>query len=718
MTNAEIEKKVEELLSQMTLEEKIGQMNQAGMPPEERADTKELYEKLKRGEIGSFIMAATATAGNDDTEIIPDDIFAKLQQKAVNESRLGIPVIFGRDVIHGHHTVLPIPLGIAAAFNPEQVRLCYRDIAAEAAREGVHWSFSPMLDVSRDPRWGRCVESPGEDPYVGMKMAQAVVEGFQGDDLSKPDCIAACCKHYIGYGASEGGRDYHKAEISDYTLRNYYLKAFKAAVDSGVQTVMNSFNEIGGQPTASSHYLLTEVLRDELGFDGYVISDWNAVSQLIEQGVAKDRKDAARLAINAGLDMDMVDDCYADYGVELVKEGKIKMEVIDESVRRILRVKLRLGLFENPYVPRYKVDLEKHAENARALADETLVLLKNEKNVLPLGRSAKVALIGPLVNENRTLLGTWTLDGNPDDVVKIPDAFLSHLNEDGKLICPSTAMQDDQLSYIPQADVVVLCLGESIRSNGEANSLAKIEVPEEQITLAKRAKVYGKPVIAVMCFGRPVAMTELEPYCDAIVYAWHPGTQAGNAITDVLFGDVNPSGKLPMTMPRCTGQIPIYYNAPSSGRTVNGYYGEEGNYLDCQGTPMYPFGYGLTYTEFQLKDIAISDASISVSELKNGKKLSVSVSIENTGKYDGKEVVQLYIHDKLASMTRPLRELKAFEKIFVEKGKSAACKLEIGYDELAFYNGQREFTVEPGEFEIFVGTDCYADNKLTLTVSK
>lgn len=290
-------------------------------------------------------------------------------------------------------------------------------------------------------------------------MAQAVVEGFQGDDLSKPDCIAACCKHYIGYGASEGGRDYHKAEISDYTLRNYYLKAFKAAVDSGVQTVMNSFNEIGGQPTASSHYLLTEVLRDELGFDGYVISDWNAVSQLIEQGVAKDRKDAARLAINAGLDMDMVDDCYADYGVELVKEGKIKMEVIDESVRRILRVKLRLGLFENPYVPRYKVDLEKHAENARALADETLVLLKNEKNVLPLGRSAKVALIGPLVNENRTLLGTWTLDGNPDDVVKIPDAFLSHLNEDGKLICPSTAMQDDQLSYIPQADVVVLCLG-------------------------------------------------------------------------------------------------------------------------------------------------------------------------------------------------------------------------------------------------------------------
>ena len=394
------------------------------------------------------------------------------------------------------------------------------------------------------------------------------------------------------------------------------------------------------------------------------------------------------------------------------------MEVIDESVRRILRVKLRLGLFENPYVPRYKVDLEKHAENARALADETLVLLKNEKNVLPLGRSAKVALIGPLVNENRTLLGTWTLDGNPDDVVKIPDAFLSHLNEDGKLICPSTAMQDDQLSYIPQADVVVLCLGESIRSNGEANSLAKIEVPEEQITLAKRAKVYGKPVIAVMCFGRPVAMTELEPYCDAIVYAWHPGTQAGNAITDVLFGDVNPSGKLPMTMPRCTGQIPIYYNAPSSGRTVNGYYGEEGNYLDCQGTPMYPFGYGLSYTEFQLKDIAISDASISVSELKNGKKLSVSVSIENTGKYDGKEVVQLYIHDKLASMTRPLRELKAFEKIFVEKGKSAACKLEIGYDELAFYNGQREFTVEPGEFEIFVGTDCYADNKLTLTVSK
>lgn len=296
MTNAEIEKRVEELLSQMTLEEKIGQMNQAGMPPEEREDTKELYEKLKRGEIGSFIMAATATAGNDDTEIIPDDIFAKLQQKAVNESRLGIPVIFGRDVIHGHHTVLPLPLAMAAAFNPEQVRLCYRDVAAEAAREGVHWSFSPMLDLSRDPRWGRCVESPGEDPYVGMKMAEAVVKGFQGDDLSKPDCIAACCKHYIGYGASEGGRDYHKAEISDYTLRNYYLKAFKSAVDSGVQTVMNSFNEIGGQPTASSHYLLTEVLRDELGFDGYVISDWNAVSQLIEQGVAEDRKDAARLA--------------------------------------------------------------------------------------------------------------------------------------------------------------------------------------------------------------------------------------------------------------------------------------------------------------------------------------------------------------------------------------------------------------------------------------
>ncbi len=721
MTNQEIEKRIDELLAQMTIEEKIGQMNQSMMPTTDGEHAEALYQKIREGKVGSIIMATTATAGNDDTEKLPDDIFAKLQRSAVEGSRLGIPIIFGRDVIHGHRTVLPLPIAMAAAFNPEQIRLCYRDVAAEAAREGVQWSFAPMLDLARDPRWGRCVEGPGEDPYVGTKVAEAMVKGFQGDDLSQPDSIAACAKHYIGYGASEGGRDYHRAEISDYSIRNYYLPAFKSAVNSGVQTVMCSFNEISGQPVASSRYHLTELLKEELGFDGFIIADWCAVQQLVNQDVATDDKDAARLAINAGLDMDMVDECYVNYGVELVKEGKIPMEVVDDCVRRILRVKLRLGLFEHPYVPRYKVDTEKYRKNARDLAVETMVLLKNKDNVLPLDPTKTISLIGPFSDNRDSMLGTWSLDGRPEDVVTIAEAFNDRITKaGGRLYHESSRLFDEQITFAEhyQVETVVLCLGESRRMNGEASSLAMIEVPEEQINLAKRAKMWGKKVVALMSFGRPVAMTELEPYCDAILYTWNAGTEAGNAIADIVFGDVNPSGKLPMSMPRSTGQIPIYYNPPKSGRWVNGYYGQGENYHDCLSTPMYRFGYGMSYTTFKLDKLTLDEDTISLRDLKNGKKFKFTYELTNTGNRDGKEVIQLYIHDDLASMTRPIRELKGFDKPFVEAGKTVTGTLELGFDELAFYNKDAKFAVEPGTFSIYIGTDCYAEKCFTVTVTE
>ena len=707
-----IEKRIEELISQMTVKEKVGQLNQIYNPIE---DDETIFSMLRRGEIGAFLMANSAHAGHEKTRLTSIEFLHKLQRIAVEESRLGIPVLYGRDVIHGHNTVLPVPLALAASFHEKLVKECYRDVAREAARDGIQWTYAPMLDIARDPRWGRCIESPGEDPYVGMQMAKAVTEGFQGDDPAAEDSVAACAKHYIGYGAAEGGRDYHKCEITDYTLRNYYLRAFRSAVESGVQTVMNSFNEIGGQPVASSRYLLTDVLKKELGFDGFVVSDWAAVQQLIDQGVAEDRKAAAKSALCAGLDMDMVDNCYIDCIEALVNEGKIRMETLDESVRRVLRVKFRLGLFQKPYIPNYFIDRRAHEKRARELAADCMVLLKNNGHVLPLSKDSRVALIGPMAKERASLLGSWSLDGEETDVVSLYDGMCAAAGMDKIEVSPND-LYDEGLMHIACADAAVLCLGESQRVTGEANSLACIEVPAEQLNLAKRARRAGKPVVAVMCFGRPVAMEELEPYCDAILYAWHPGTQAGNAVADVLYGAVNPCGKLPMTMPRTTGQIPIYYNTPSSGRPVNGYYGQQGCYHDYPGTPLYPFGYGLSYTTFCYENCRIEQTNLSLEELKGGKTFTIDIDVCNTGELDGKEIVELYIRDRTASMTRPLRELKGYRKILIKAGEKQTVRFEIGFDDLAFYNAQKAFVVEKGIFELYIGKDCYAAKTAELTV--
>ncbi len=709
--NEMIEKRIDDLMSQMTLKEKIGQLNQISATTE----TEALPEQIRNGSVGSLIMAGTCFAGSEEGSIGSVKYYENLQRIAIEESRLGIPLIFGRDVIHGHHTVFPVPLAMAASFDDGLIKTAYRDTAREAALDHVHWAFTPMLDLSRDPRWGRCIEGPGEDSYLGTRMAKAIVEGLQGDDLSAEDCIAACAKHYIGYGASEAGRDYYHTEISESALYNFYLPAFRAAVRSGVQTVMNSFNEINGQPVASSKHLLTDVLRGELGFNGFVISDWGAIRQLINHGVAADDKQAAELAFNAGLDMDMVDRCYINYLEQLIGEGKISTETLDVSVRNVLRVKFKLGLFEHPYAPHYKIDKAMHLEHARTLAAECMVLLKNNNNVLPLSPDEKIALAGPMAAIQESHLGAWCLDGEISEISTIENAMKQYGGEN--VVMHHAWLPDRQLISPWQHDTYVLCLGESRLMSGENHCLADIRVPDYQIEFARRAKMEHKKVVAVLCFARPVALQELEPYCDAILYAWHSGTEAGNAIADVLYGKVNPGGKLPMTLPRATGQIPIYYNHMPAARVCNGYYGQGRNYHDLPGSPMYPFGFGLSYTDFALQDIKVLQNTIGIRDLLNGKSFTVTATVKNIGRAAGHETVQLYIRDEIASMVRPMRELKGYQKVYLNPGESCLVEFNLGFEELSFFNAECKQVIESGNFTVYLGTDCKTKNALKITVA-
>lgn len=696
------------ILEKMTLEEKIGQITQYYSP--EPNDSKAL-DGIKKGSFGSFIMATSAYAGNEKMRLDGIKHINELQRIAVEESRLGIPLLFGRDVIHGHNTVLPIPLGTAASFNDDLVKECYSDIALEARLEGVNWTFAPVIDISRDPRWGRCVEGAGEDPYLSGRMAQAIVNGFQNNGKAN---IAACAKHYIGYGAAEGGRDYHKTEITDNTLRNYYLPPFKAAVKAGVATVMNSFNEIGGQPVAASRYLLKDILKGETGFARFIISDWGAIEQLIKQGIAEDRNVAAKIAFNAGIDMDMVDNCYKENLEQLIKNGQVQEADLNESVRRILRVKFDLGLFEDPYAPQHNVNMSLHKRNACRLAAESMVLLKNKNSVLPLSKKTKAALVGPMTDEKETMLGTWCLDGIKENVVSIRDGF-------------EAAIGGERIVAKEDADVIVLCLGEDRNLTGEANSIANIEIEPSQLEIAEEVAKLGKPVVALLAFGRPRAIEKLEPLVDAMIYMWHPGTQAGNAVCNILFGDENPSGRLPMTMPRSTGQIPIYYNATPSGRDVNGYYYSEEakgafgiglteSYRDVLSSPMYRFGFGLSYSEFELSGFHSDKEKISKSEILKGGAFNISLNVKNCSAKHGKDVIQLYVRDKTASVTRPLRELKGYEKLFLNSFEEKEINFKLGFEELAFYNFEKKFDVEKGEFDIFIGHDCYADKVLTIEI--
>ncbi|MBO5909318.1 MAG: glycoside hydrolase family 3 C-terminal domain-containing protein, partial [Clostridia bacterium] len=547
------------------------------------------------------------------------------------ESRLGIPMIYGRDVIHGHRTVYPIPLATAASFNEELTEKCYRNVAKEAAADGIHWTFSPMLDMCHDPRWGRVIECPGEDPFVGASVARAVVKGFQGDNLADNESIIACAKHYIGYGASEGGRDYHRTEISDYSLYNYYLPAFRSATEAGVGTVMSSFNDINAQPVTSSKKYLTDILRGKLGFEGFVVSDWSAISLLQNQGVANSKADCAKLSINAGLDLDMCSKCYIESLEELVKSGEVLEETIDLSVKRILKLKFAKNLFENPYRKKIKFNRTEHLKLAREAAGESMILLKND-GVLPLKKDMTIAVAGPFLRARRALLGSWTLDGRAEETPNFLEA-LNNAVVDGKIVCDeddvSVYSNIDVISL--RADAIVLALGESEKATGEGRSVADISLHKDQIDLIAKAKATGKKVIGVFFCGRPIAMQGVADMLDGVIYAWHCGSETANAACDILFGDVNPSGKSPITFAKKTGHIPLYYNVTSSGLSVNCYYGQNPQrcYVDGGSQPYYPFGYGLSYTSFKYSNLKSDNQSLSLSDLENGKKFKISILLEN-----------------------------------------------------------------------------------------
>ena len=710
---------IDALLAKMTLHDKIGQLNQPETP---RAHTAEEFkEMVRRGEVGSILMSVGATAGNDPQGAIDVDFYNELQRIAVEESPAGIPILFGRDVIHGHRTVLPLPLAMAASFEPEQVERCYADVAEEASNESVHWTFTPMLDLARDPRWGRIVEGPGEDPFIGRMVARAVVKGFQGDDPSQEGRMLACAKHFLGYGAAEGGRDYHRTEISDYTIQNYYLPAFREAVDAGVATFMSSFNEISGVPVSGSYHYLTEILRDQLGFEGFVVSDYGCVTQLMKQGVCDNEGEASAIALEAGLDMDMWDRCYLHELEKQVECGRISEEVIDTAVRRVLRVKFAKGLFDQPYCKPHPIDRTAHLERARKLAADSMVLLKNENHLLPLKKDQTVALIGPFLDERRTLLGTWTIDGKAEETTTIREAMKEAIEPFGGQVMATPGVSLGKhfpCRFAESADAVILTVGEGWAWTGENKAVSNISIPEDQLAMIRKVKATGKKLIGVFFCGRPIAMEGIGEYFDAILYAWHSGSETARAVCDILFGDVVPAAKLPVTMPRLATHIPMYYNVASSGRPVNCYYGENAAncYVDSYPTPYYPFGYGLSYTEFAYGEIQNEKPCLSLEELKKGATFKLRVPVSNVGDYDGKEVVELYIHDPVAKMMRPLRELKAYRKPLIKKGETALVEFELGYQDLGYYLADGTYTVEPGKIEVFIGEHCLTDRMTEIYV--
>ncbi len=707
----EFDTQIDALLQKMTLREKIGQLNQICLS----CGNIEAYkEAIRKGEVGSIILASSATAGNDPQSCVDVALYQELQHIAVEGSRLGIPMIFGRDVIHGHRTVYPIPLASAASFDGDLVQRCYRDIAEEASADSIHWTFAPMLDLSRDPRWGRCIEGPGEDPYLGGYMAKAQVKGFQGDDLSREDALVACAKHFIGYGASESGRDYHRTEISDYSLYNDYLPAFRDAVDAGVGTVMSSFNPINGRFVQTTPKYLTDVLRGQLGFEGFVVADWGVVTRALRFGQAETEAECAATALNAGLDMDMVVQGYINHLEKAVENGEVSVETIDLAVRRVLRIKFAKGLFENPYSARRAVDFDAHMKNARRLAAESMVLLKND-GVLPLKKDAKVLLSGPFTRERRALLGSWTLNGLTEETPNLLEALQELLGKNVAYNDTEISVYDSTLMQADSADVIVLALGESNAVTGENRCVADISLDTAQIELIKKAKTSGKKVVGVFFCGRPLALEGVTDMLDAVLYAWHGGSETARATCDVLFGDTVPSGKLPMTFPRKTGQIPLYYNVVATGWN---YYGEGYNqcYVDSKGDALFPFGYGLSYTTFAYDAPTVNTNEISLDALKNGDTFTVTVDVTNTGAVDAKETVQLYIRDKAASLLRPMRELKGFEKTLIKAGETKTVSFTLGEKQLGFYLEDGTFTVEKGEFEIYVGDNALTTNKISVWV--
>ncbi|ETN95843.1 beta-glucosidase BglX [Zhouia amylolytica] len=714
--NQEVERKIDSLLSLMTLEEKVGQMNQyngfwdlTGPAPKE-GDAAKKYDHLKSGLVGSMLNVT----GVEEVRSV--------QKIAVEETRLGIPLIIGFDVIHGFRTISPIPLAESASWDLEAIKNSAAMAAKEAAASGINWTFAPMVDISRDARWGRVMEGAGEDPYLGSKIAVARVEGFQGSDLASPYTVAACAKHFAGYGFAEGGRDYNTVDVGTSTLYNTILPPFKAAKEAGVRTFMNAFNELNGIPATADRFLQRELLKDQWNFDGFVVSDWGSMIEMQAHGYARDRKHAAELAANAGSDMDMESYAYVNELVDLVKQGKVQESDLDDSVRRILRVKFELGLFEDPY--KYLNEEREDAivgskeinDAALDMARKSIVLLKNKNNLLPLKRKGqKVALIGPFVSDKTSPLGSWRLAAEDGTAISLAEGMASYedntvrVSEGVKLSNGSNSFPmevkvnsrdrsgfDEAVKVAKEADVVVMALGEDGFQSGEGRSRAELGLPGLQQELLEEVYKVNKNVVLVLHNGRPLAIEWADQHIPAIVEAWQLGTQSGHAIAQVLYGDYNPSGKLPVSFPRSVGQMPLYYNYKNTGRpTLPG----EGvvfwsHYIDEENTPLYPFGHGLSYTEFTYDTLKVN---------KHTDGVQLTLTVKNNGEVVGKEVVQVYIRDHFATVTRPVKELKAFELVSLAPGEERQLQFNLTKNELGYYLNDGSFILEPGDFTVFVG---------------
>ena len=725
-----IEQKVDALLKQMTLEEKIGQMNQySGFwdltgPAPSSGNAAKKYEHLRKGYVGSMLNLRGVKN------------VRKIQKIAVEETRLGIPLIIGFDVIHGYETLSPIPLAESASWDLEAIKKSAEVAAEEAAAAGINWTFAPMVDISRDARWGRVMEGAGEDPYLASKIAIARVKGFQGSDLSQNNTIAACAKHFAAYGFAESGREYNTVDVGTSTLNNIVFPPFQATIEAGVRTFMNAFNELNGIPATGNTYLQRTILKDKWQFDGFVVSDWGSIEEMVAHGHAKDGKHAAQIAANAGSDMDMESYLYVNELAGLVREGKVKEAYIDDAARRILRVKFELGLFDDPYKycdeQREKEVIGQHAfhEASLDIAKKSIVLLKNENQLLPLKKQGqKIALIGALASDKTSSLGSWRIAAKDNTAVSVLEGMQAYTGNQltyakGADVSLGQTKFIDELkinstdrSEFPQAiaiaktaDVVVMVLGEVGYQSGEARSRTDLGLPGVQQDLLEAIYKVNKNIVLVLNNGRPLVLNWHQEHLPAIVEAWQLGTQSGNAIAQVLYGDYNPSGKLPMSFPRAVGQVPIYYNYKNTGRPLipipNTVFWS--HYQDVENTPLYPFGYGLSYTTFEYSALQ--------AKVVSNKEVNVSVTLKNTGKFAGKEVVQLYIKDHYASVTRPVRELKGFELVSLKPNERKNITFTLSEKELGFYNNEGEFIVEPGDFSIFVGGDSNTtlQSKITL----
>lgn len=701
----QIETKIDSILQLMTLDEKVGQLIQYSGRWQDSSATVLHADQLaliRKNKVGSFL------------NVFGADLTKHLQTIALKESRLKIPLLFGQDVIHGFRTIFPIPLGEAAAWDPLLSESAARVAAREASAMGVHWTFAPMVDIARDARWGRIAEGSGEDPYLGECLAEAKVKGFQGDDLSNAETIASCPKHFAAYGAAEGGRDYNSVDISERTLREIYLKPFQKCVKIGAASIMCSFNDIAGIPSSANEFLLTQILRKEWHFDGMVVSDWNSVGELVAHGVAAGLSEAASLAIQSGVDMDMEGYAYTKHLEELVRQNLVPVATVDEAVRRVLRLKFRLGLFDNPfqYCQRNRelkqLLTAEHRFLARELAGKSLVLLKNDKRILPLSKHMqKIAVIGPLADDQQNILGSWSCNGKSKDAISVLRGIQNKIADGSTILyAQGCGIMDSNrtgfnyaLKIAQQSEVVILVVGESAQMSGEAASRSNLDLPGLQRELIYEIRKIGKPLVVIIMNGRPLALPWLDDQSDALLVAWFAGTEAGNAIADVVFGDVNPSGKLPVTFPRSVGQIPFYYNHKNTGRPAldeqNKY---NSRYFDLPNSSWYPFGYGLSYSEFEYMSMTLDRT-----ELKSTDTLRINVKIRNKSNFSGEEIVQLYIRDMVSSIARPIKELKGFKRIKLEAGELKSVDFIVTPEQLSFYNIHLQWVLEPGDFKISSG---------------